>query len=914
MAMLSKNTPLTRELESLAQGIEKKQPELTVAPSAVFEAAELMFNQTYVNSLSRSTQWEIQECEKHMLQMMSWRRLHTLPSAPDAQKDKTSLLAQMQGILSAMNTEDTSLAFVLVHEGGENKLYFGACDARRNELAAEKMADHFQQFTKGAGLKKLDHFPYPTQLQQFTFAGLMTGIPSLKGEGSELVLQTMDKVAKGVKIRGLSRDFALVIRADAASGRDVDALEKLLQGLENELNALASWEENVSDASVSQTISKKKKTHEAAKKTTIISAVSTTALRILPVALDFAFPGTGQALGGIANLIEPMAHATAIAQSVMFATQGDGISETRNPGSRSVTRHYADARCKDALELIGRHKQRVKDGKGLGFWNVGVYVLGNDADTVDSVLSTLRGAYAGKDTYLSPIHTYNEGIRDGVLCSFARNLELIPLPGRQYTDLGPLYSYFATPLTTPELSIECNLPRESHPGLEVNRRAISYSANPPAAAAQSIWLGEVINEGHPTGKKYPLDVNELVQHAALIGKPGGGKTYTVRSLLADLHEKRIPFLVIDPVKTDYLDWAIAYNLRLDPADPDYDKKRIHIYMPGETEYDYWDKATGTKRRIELDQFGINAFQPAVWGVPATIQLEEHVSKLVELLSGSMGMGNSLPELLRETITMYLNEIFGQGAVTNSMPLHLFWNLEANLNMADLSRKLEEVIAQKTYAEEIKGNLRQCVKNCLDAVQTGWKAVLLADSITWGMEEVFDHPAVVCLKGLGDEKDKAFAMSILMTWMRYYRESRYANDFDYYAQVAGRNVLKHLAVIEEAHVVMSKPSASLSSEEANPGLKAAQISGALLREIRSYGQGMLIVDQTVTNLIDEVLNSTNVTMIHSIKADEEAKKLSDSIALNQEQKEHLHQLETGHIIVKDGKHQPCWVKVDLRSLQ
>lgn len=914
MAMLNNKASLTRELLPLAEDINKKQNVLAIEPSTFCEATKLMLDQMYVDNLSRSTLWEIQECENHLLQKMAWRRVSKLPLAPDFHKDKTSLLSQMQSVLSAMNSKGNQIAYVLVHRNGENNLYIGACDARQNELAVEKLADHFIHFTKGAELRPLDKFPYPAEVQQFSFAGAMTGIPALKGEGSELVLQTMDKMANGVRIRGLSRDFALVIRADAASGQDIDALERMLQELENELTSLASWEETIADPSTTTTVPQKNKTYEAAKKATILGTAGSAAIGILSLALNFVAPGAGSVLSALSAIGGLTTQATSVAQAMMFATRGDGISETHNPGSHSVTRHYVNARCKDALELIGKHKQRVKDGKGLGFWNVGVYVLANDTDTVDAVLSTLRGAYAGKETYLSPIRTYNEGLRNGVLCSYARNLELMPLPGRQCSGFGPLYTCFATPLTTPELSIECNPPRESHPGLEVASGAVTYNPNPPKKDMHTICLGEVINGGHPTGKKFYLDVNELVQHASINGKPGSGKTYTVRMILASLHNMNIPFLVIDPVKTDYLDWAISYNLQLDVNDPDYDKKRIHIYMPGETMYDYWDMKTRQMHRIELDQFGINAFQPAVWGAPKTIQLEEHVGKLVELLSGSMGMGNSLPDLLRETITAYLEENFGVGAVTNDMPLHIFWHPEVQLNIADLNARLEKVINEKSYEQEIKGNLRQCVKNCLDAVQKGWKAVMLADSMTWGMEEIFDHPAVVCLKGLGDEKDKAFAMSILMTWMRYYRESRFSNDFDYRAAVANKNVLKHLAVIEEAHVVMSKPAASLSTEDVNPGKKGAQLASAMLREMRSYGQGMLVVDQTVSNLIDEVLNSTNVTLVHSVKADEEAKKIADSIALNPEQKDHLHLLETGHLIVKDGKHQPCWVRVEFRDLQ
>lgn len=49
------------------------------------------------------------------------------------------------------------------------------------------------------------------------------------------------------------------------------------------------------------------------------------------------------------------------------------------------------------------------------------------------------------------------------------------------------------------------------------------------------------------------------------------------------------------------------------------------------------------------------------------------------------------------------------------------------------------------------------------------------------------------------------------------------------------------------------------------MAAADLFTNILSEIRSYGQGMMIVDQAPTRLIDDALKNTNYKIIHRLTA-------------------------------------------------
>lgn len=160
-----------------------------------------------------------------------------------------------------------------------------------------------------------------------------------------------------------------------------------------------------------------------------------------------------------------------------------------------------------------------------------------------------------------------------------------------------------------------------------------------------------------------------------------------------------------------------------------------------------------------------------------------------------------------------------------------------------------IIKRKTYAPQTRDSFEEILRTRFDYLKRGTRGSILNTEKSIDFDELFSKPVVINLSCLAGSKDKALVMSLLLLALYEYRQSRYAHDLQYRAE-AQKNKLLHLMLIEEAHNVLTKPQPS--AHGGSPEMAAADLFTNILSEIRSYGQGMMIVDQVPTRLIDDAI--------------------------------------------------------------
>lgn len=902
MAMLQDNSELALGLAAVKTQIDSKSQNIEISSNTVQLAVSTLLEHSYLESCNNTSCWNLSVKESSFLKKMTWFQLDKLPV--QIERDNIGLLGRWQSVLTASHKKGMQLAVALIRKQAVTSIYIGAYRDGEKSIPADQLRQSISNFMEGAELQRMGHkktWPYPTDILNFNFGGIATGIPSLKSEDSARYLQTLDSLASGITLNNIPKNYAIIVRADAVSNQEVESLIARLLDMKSALVPLSAWSSSLTSKSTSETTHKESKMQKAAKGVTIgamLTKLITFAATLTPAA-PVAVP-----LTKAASSIEKAA------MTLTFLSKGDGGSTTINHGSSSTSTNYTDERNKYVISLIDEHIKRLDEGRSLGFWNTGVYVLADDTDTVDTTLGMLKAVYSGKKTYLDPIRTYSERIKDGLICQYARNMELLPLPSNAESPFGSLYKFISTPITTAELSIECNLPRKDFTGLKNNTDAVRFSYNPPLLVphTRKLRLGQVYNEGLPISQDYEMNADAFVRHGVLVGESGSGKTTTIRTLIDEMQKLGIPFLVLDPVKDGFIDWAIQYNDQ-HKNDPDFAKKRIRIYKPGSRTYRYLDIAKKRFRDVELDRLSINIYQPAAYG-KSNVNLAGHINTISNLLANSTGMVNSLPQLLKEAMRTDLREYYGDSVEQHDVSSKVFWKKVPSI--LRLEYVLREVMLGKKYEQRIKGNLTQCINNILTELQTGWKHDLISAWETTGMEDIFEHPAVISLSDLGSDEEKSFAITILMQWLRDYRISKYKNCMDYQIALRTREQLMHLVIMDEAHAVLGKPKVSTSPEEINPGQETAKTMQKILSELREYGQGVLVADQFASRLIEDVRKNSHVVMIHQMKAQDECELMGKSISLNEEQQNYIHSLRQGHMIIRYGSHEPCWVKVDNRG--
>lgn len=84
---------------------------------------------------------------------------------------------------------------------------------------------------------------------------------------------------------------------------------------------------------------------------------------------------------------------------------------------------------------------------------------------------------------------------------------------------------------------------------------------------------------------------------------------------------------------------------------------------------------------------------------------------------------------------------------------------------------------------------------------------------------------------------------------------------------------------------------------------------MLSEVRSYGEGLVVVDQVPTRLIEDVIKNTNYKIVHRLTAPDDQEVMASCMAFREDQKYIIPALEKGNaIICGDEDDAAAWVKI------
>ena len=118
------------------------------------------------------------------------------------------------------------------------------------------------------------------------------------------------------------------------------------------------------------------------------------------------------------------------------------------------------------------------------------------------------------------------------------------------------------------------------------------------------------------------------------------------------------------------------------------------------------------------------------------------------------------------------------------------------------------------------------------------------------DKLFDENVIVDLSRVGSMETKALIMGILVMKLSEYRMAK--GDIN--------SELKHICVLEEAHNLLKRTSTEQSSESSNLLGKSVEMLANSIAEMRTYGEGFIIADQSPGLLDMSVIRNTNTKII------------------------------------------------------
>ena len=797
---------------------------------------------------------------------IGWLRLNRLPIHPNI-SEQYDLLARWQSVLASLHTWNDKLLFLLQRTKGETNIFIGvnSIDAKESTNRCKTALSNCMPGIVVEDLGNEATLNLFNGLLQCEEAGAITGIPSFRKDTQYNVLQTLDQLAFGVRdIHGNDVDFSLLVVAEPMNDGVISDTIVKFQQLGSEIHTEVKRSINETEGTSKQ----------RSNSTTLgIGTLVSTVCAIVPITAPIA-----------------------AAAAVVAGISGQHSRSTTINYSKSVGTEYLNKFAQYSEKLTDIHCERLRNGRNLGFWNVGIYVLGTLERNVTTVLGMLRSVYSGDKSYIEPIriHRFRRNVN---AADSMKSFSLIPLLNSQanygvndeWHILGKPYQYLSTPLNTEELSLVTSLPRKDVPGLRFVKTAVRFANNPGETNSENtLTIGKIKDTGIIQKNEYKIDINALVRHSLIVGSTGCGKTTTCKTIINAVLDKKIPVLIIEPAKDEYVRWAIAQKKA---------GKEINIFMPGVKTFE--------GKRIE--QLKLNPFQPAAIK-DAPIDMLTRCEQLTAFINASLPTSDVLPVIIDETFFAYLkSQSFGDDFLQGEM--------QQQVNYPKLDGVLEiakNLLKNRGYSEEVSNGLSAALETRFSYLTRGKRGEILNvfNSTSW--EKLFEQTTVINLSKIANPKDRALIMSILMLSLYEYRVSAYTND-DNYRKQAQNNELLHLTVVEEAHNVLTKPASDFQGT-GNPQQVVADLFSNMLSEIRSYGEGLMIVDQVPTKLIPDVIKNTNYKIAHRMSAPDDCQLLSASLALRKDQEGIIPILEQGNIIVKgDADDAASWVQVNKPSI-
>ena len=228
-------------------------------------------------------------------------------------------------------------------------------------------------------------------------------------------------------------------------------------------------------------------------------------------------------------------------------------SETDTKGStRGIQIKFQNKSVSNLLDKIDEQLVRLKECRDIGMWNCATYIISDDVQTTKVVASTYQALMRGENSSVenAAINIWSEKNQQSEFEAYLKKLTH-PLIDISKNDLIA----YVTPtslISAKELTIQAGLPQKSVPGLPV----IEYASFGREVAQQNdshpdIYLGRIFHMGKEEALDVTVDLQSLASHTFITGSTGSGKSNTIYKLLAELNQKDVKFLVIEPAKGEY---------------------------------------------------------------------------------------------------------------------------------------------------------------------------------------------------------------------------------------------------------------------------------------------------------------------------------------------------------------------------
>lgn len=669
----------------------------------------------------------------------------------------------------------------------------------------------------------------------------VSGIVSLRTDeksSSDLYVQGIENLVDS--LRGMK--YTILMIADPVSTDEVAVMKQGYEMLHTQLSKFKSSSVSVTESDA-QSLSKAR-TEGITKG--ISTGISMTQSKTMSKGKFGSFSTNGAVSMGLAGILGvnigagmASGHNTSEANtSGRTSTQTEANqrqqSLTETAGStktvgRSLQLNYENRTVTALLDKIDKHLERLDSCESFGAFDCASYCFADTREEALAVASNYNALLRGKESGIqaSHINTWSKEDETRILHRYLSSYVHPRFSEKRNADAAERIIVSPSSIVSGnELAIQVGFPKKSITGISVLPMT-SFGRNMPKIPRERrIALGKLFHMGREDAgsMKVNLDIESISMHTFITGSTGAGKSTMIYNILdqllerscADSLDRKIKFLVIEPAKGEYKDRYAG-------------GKDVSVYgsNPGKTPL------------LRINPFSF----------PEDIHVLEHIDRLIEMFNVCWPMYAAMPAVLKEAVERAY-EASG-------------WELEGSSNhyrnregqylyptFSDVLMQINRVMEESEYSADSKGDYKGALCTRVKSLTTGiYGQIFAADDIP--DRELFDENVIIDLSRIGSAESKALIMGILVMKLQEFRMG----------QREGMNLpVRHVTVLEEAHNILKRTSSEFSQESANVAGKSVELLANSIAEMRTYGEGFIIADQSPGLMDLSVIRNTNTKII------------------------------------------------------
>lgn len=581
---------------------------------------------------------------------------------------------------------------------------------------------------------------------------------------------------------------------------------------------------------------------------------------------SFGLFGTGFNTGGGTNSSRGSYEGTSESHTENYSeteTTSDTKTNTHTKthgttASIQLTRH--NKTIEELLEKIDEQLERIKNCESYGLWDSACYFIADQEDVAIVAANTYKALVAGEKT---SVENSFINIWDSEYEHHEKSLQIM-----DYLRYGlhPRFVYdasfsgsdyenqeitVASLISGVELPILMGLPHKSVSGVtsiesaEFGRNVFRKGGKEPE---RSIDLGAIYHMGEVfDNNRVILNLETLTSHCFITGSTGSGKSNTTSKLIEELTkpDNDVKFLVIEPAKGEYkLDFGGMPNINIFTTNPKY-----------------------------YSMLCINPFE-----FNDEIHVLEHMDRLIEIFSACWPLYAAMPAVLKSS--------FERAYIMHGWDLNYSTYQDMGNGkfpcFKDVVDILPVILNESEFSAETKGNYIGSLVTRVESLTNGLVGQIF-NGIPIDNDVLFNENTIVDLSRVGSAETKALIMGVLVLKLSEFRQ----------ATSKGTNLpLHHVTIMEEAHNLLKRTSTDQGQETANVQGKSVEMISNSIAEMRTYGEGFVIIDQSPTAVDISAIKNTNTKIVMRLPEALDCEAVGRSIGLNDEQILELSKLDKG----------------------